>query len=58
LGVRKNQWKPSSFAESTNAKGIALQTAEYNVNAQTLYESLGYKKGSGLFSSFLSLQQA
>jgi len=59
LGVGKKLMEAAKFfAESTNAKGIALQTAENNVNAQALYESLGYKKGSGFFSYFLSLQQA
>ncbi|MBA6390944.1 GNAT family N-acetyltransferase [Colwellia sp. BRX10-3] len=59
LGVGKKLMQAAkNFALSTNAKGIALETAEDNVNAQALYESLGYKKGSGFFSYFLSLPQA
>lgn len=37
-------------------KGIALETAESNVNAQALYESLGYQKESGTYHYFLSLK--
>ncbi len=39
-----------------NVKGIALETAESNVNAQALYESLGYQKESGTYHYFLSLK--
>ncbi|MCF6264514.1 MAG: GNAT family N-acetyltransferase [Xanthomonadales bacterium] len=56
LGVGRKLMKAAkSFVQSTNAKGIALETAEDNVNAQALYESLGYKKSSGFFNYFLSL---
>lgn len=43
------------FANDSNAKGITLETAEDNYNAQALYESLGYKKGCGTFHYFLNL---
>ena len=43
------------FAVSTGAKGIALETSRDNLNAQKLYESLGYKQETEYFSYFLSL---
>ncbi|OEF24134.1 GNAT family N-acetyltransferase [Vibrio rumoiensis] len=43
------------FAKSTHSKGIALETAHDNVGAQKLYESLGYKRDSGFYSYYLSL---
>lgn len=43
------------YAIATHAKGIALETAKDNVNAQALYESLGYKRGEGFYSYFLSV---
>ena len=43
------------YALSTNAKGIALETAENNVNAQKLYDSLGYQKEQGFIHYFLTL---
>ena len=43
------------YALSTHAKGIALETAENNVNAQKLYDSLGYKKEQGFIHYFLTL---
>jgi len=58
FGVGKKLMEAAKvFAENTSANGIALQTAENNVNAQALYESLGYKKASGFLSYFLSLPQ-
>lgn len=43
------------YAIATQSKGIALETAKDNVNAQALYESLGYRKGESFYSYFLSL---
>ena len=43
------------YAVSTKAKGISLQTARDNTNAQKLYESVGYVKNTDYFSYFLSL---
>ena len=43
------------FVISTDAKGISLETAPDNVNAQALYESLGYEKSSGFYSYYLSV---
>ncbi|MDC5707656.1 GNAT family N-acetyltransferase [Vibrio europaeus] len=37
-------------------KGLALETAESNKNAQKLYESLGYERESGTYHYFLQLQ--
>lgn len=47
--------KAREFAEQTKAKGIALETGKTNLNAQALYESLGYKVESDVFNYFLSL---
>jgi GNAT superfamily N-acetyltransferase len=47
-----------TLASETNANGIALETSEGNHNAQALYESLGYKKSSGVYNYFLSLTPA
>lgn len=44
-----------SFAESTDAKGISLETSPDNLNAQTLYESLGYVRNGGFYSYYLTL---
>lgn len=44
------------YAISTKAKGISLQTARDNINAQKLYESVGYVKNTDYFSYFLSLK--
>ncbi|MFA0115206.1 GNAT family N-acetyltransferase [Vibrio sp. 10N.261.46.E11] len=38
-----------------DAKGLALETAESNINAQRLYESLGYVRESGAYHYFLNL---
>lgn len=38
-----------------NVKGLSLETAEDNVNAQKLYESLGYVKEVGSYHYFLKL---
>ncbi|WP_197411228.1 GNAT family N-acetyltransferase [Colwellia sp. TT2012] len=59
LGVGKKLMNAAKeFAVTTNAKGLSLQTAENNVNAQTLYESIGYKKSSGFYNYFLDLTKA
>lgn len=56
LGVaRKLMNAAKDFAISTDAKGISLETAPDNVNAQALYESLGYEKSSGFYSYYLSV---
>lgn len=44
-------------AVTTGAKGIALETAVDNHNAQKLYESLGYERDSGFYGYFLSLNR-
>ena len=45
------------FALETGAKGISLETAENNIKAQALYESLGYQKSNDFFY-FLDLKKA
>ncbi len=56
LGIAKKLMSAAQeFAVSTKAKGIGLETSVDNHNAQTLYESLGYKKGTGFYSYFLTL---
>jgi len=56
LGVAKKLMQAAkTFAEETNAKGIALETTEDNTKAQALYESLGYEKSSGFYNYFLGL---
>ena len=40
------------FAEETGAKGVLLETAEGNVNAQKLYEKIGFKRESSYFYYF------
>ncbi|WP_131669147.1 GNAT family N-acetyltransferase [Psychrobacter pygoscelis] len=42
-------------AVSTKAKGISLQTARDNTNAQQLYESVGYVMDTEYFNYFLDL---
>ncbi|HAS6475743.1 TPA: GNAT family N-acetyltransferase [Vibrio parahaemolyticus] len=44
------------MGKKDNVKGLALETAESNVNAQKLYESLGYERESGTYHYFLQLQ--
>jgi ribosomal protein S18 acetylase RimI-like enzyme len=56
LGIgKKLMARAKEFALESNAKGIALETSKDNVNAQALYESLGYKKSSSLYHYFLNL---
>jgi ribosomal protein S18 acetylase RimI-like enzyme len=47
--------KAKEFAITTQAKGIALETAASNVRAQKLYESLGYHQDTE-FSYFLNVE--
>ncbi|GGA43883.1 GNAT family N-acetyltransferase [Psychrobacillus lasiicapitis] len=44
--------KAIAFAEETDAKGILLETAADNVNAQKLYEKIGFIKESTYFYYF------
>lgn len=56
LGVGKMLLnRAKEFALETNAKGIALETDITNVNAQGLYESLGYIKNTEHFYYFLEV---
>ncbi|WP_281560792.1 GNAT family N-acetyltransferase [Thalassomonas sp. RHCl1] len=50
--------RAKEHAVATNAKGIALETAESNLQAQKLYQSLGYKRSSGFFGYFLTLNDS
>lgn len=45
--------KARDFAVRTDSKGILLETAKTNVNAQALYESLGYIQNRESFFYFL-----
>lgn len=38
-----------TFAKSTGAKGVSLETRNENVNAQRLYEKFGFEKESNYF---------
>jgi len=38
------------FAIENNSKGISLETGKNNVNAQALYESLGYKRDANVYN--------
>ena len=59
LGVAKLLMNAAKeLALETDAKGIALETDKDNYNAQSLYNSLGYKKESGVYNYFLSLYTA
>jgi len=44
------------FAIQTGANGIALETAVDNTSAQSLYESLEYKRSTGYYNYFLNLE--
>lgn len=56
LGIGKKLLnRAKEFAMKTDAKGIALETDITNVNAQRLYESLGYIKDNEHFYYFLNL---
>jgi ribosomal protein S18 acetylase RimI-like enzyme len=57
LGIaRQLMLAAQEFAQSTGSKGIALETAQDNTQAQALYGSLGYKKSSGVYHYFLTLE--
>ncbi|WP_194435226.1 GNAT family N-acetyltransferase [Vibrio fluminensis] len=56
LGVAKRLMNAArELAECDKVKGLALETAEDNLNAQKLYESLGYQRELGTYHYFLSL---
>lgn len=44
-----------AHAQATGAKGLGLQTAVDNLNAQRLYEALGYRREEGVYSYFLAV---
>ncbi|KHL70658.1 GNAT family N-acetyltransferase [Pseudomonas flexibilis] len=44
-----------AHAQATGAKGLGLQTAVDNLNAQRLYEALGYRREEGFYSYFLAV---
>lgn len=44
------------LATNDKVKGIVLETAEDNIKAQKLYESLGYRKESGTYHYLLKLR--
>ena len=44
-----------AHALETGAKGLGLQTAVGNLNAQRLYEALGYRRSEGFYSYFLAV---
>lgn len=46
-----------SFAVLSGGKGMVLETATDNFNAQRLYESLGYVRDTGYYTYCLDLQQ-
>ncbi|WP_044478197.1 GNAT family N-acetyltransferase [Paenibacillus antibioticophila] len=43
------------FAILTRAKGIELSTSHLNLSAQSLYESIGYKKDDEYFHYYLTI---
>ncbi|WP_391090449.1 GNAT family N-acetyltransferase [Vibrio sp. NH-UV-68] len=53
--ARKLMNAAKDLALKDNVKGLALETAESNVNAQKLYESLGYRRQSGTYHYSLKL---
>jgi GNAT superfamily N-acetyltransferase len=46
-----------TFALSTGAKGLVLETATDNFGAQRLYESSGYVRDTGYYTYMLDLKQ-
>ncbi|WP_087024818.1 GNAT family N-acetyltransferase [Thaumasiovibrio subtropicus] len=44
-----------AHAIATGAKGLSLETARDNTNAQALYESLGYERDNHYYSYFLTV---
>lgn len=56
LGVgRRLMDAAREFAIDTGAKGILLETAKTNMNAQALYESLGYERNNDSLFYFLEV---
>jgi ribosomal protein S18 acetylase RimI-like enzyme len=56
LGVaRKLMDASKDFALNAEINGLSLETALDNVNAQALYESLGYQKETGFYNYYLDL---
>lgn len=51
--AKKLMERAREFANETNAKGLELATGIDNLNAQALYESLGYKKEKGFYHYYL-----
>ncbi|MEH7419072.1 GNAT family N-acetyltransferase [Neobacillus drentensis] len=50
MGVGENLLKKAiEFAKETGAKGLFLETASDNDNAQRLYEKIGFKKETNYF---------
>ena len=47
--------KAKEMVQEDDSKGIFLQTAKSNVNAQALYESLEYERDEEYYSYYLSL---
>ena len=43
--------KAEKFAIESGAKGISLETGVENINAQSLYESIGYHKDENIYYS-------
>jgi len=55
LGVdRKLMETARVFAIENNSKGISLETGRNNVNAQALYELLGYQRDADVYNYFLA----
>lgn len=56
LGVAKQLMNAAKdFAICTHAKGISLETTSDNLNAQALYESLGYQRSSDFYAYYLTV---
>ncbi|HMW33454.1 MAG TPA: GNAT family N-acetyltransferase, partial [bacterium] len=50
--------KARRFAVETGAKGIELETGVENVQAQALYEKLGYQRNTDTYRYFLPVTAA
>lgn len=56
IGVAKSLLNTAKkFATDSGANGLALATSKDNVNAQALYESLGYVRDTEYYSYFLNI---
>lgn len=56
IGIaRKLMNAAKDFALSANVEGLSLETALDNINAQALYESLGYQQENGFYNYYLDL---